>query len=94
MTRHDAIVIGTGQPALRWPGALRRLAGASPSSSARPSGGLFGSAILGQLFDRFGWAACVAGMGAALAVAAVLARHLRLAAEDPPAQATIAITKL
>ena len=27
-------------------------------------GGLVGSAVLGQLFDRFGWTACVAGIGA------------------------------
>ena len=31
-------------------------------------GGLVGTAVLGQLFDRLGWAACVAGIGAALAV--------------------------
>jgi predicted MFS family arabinose efflux permease len=41
-------------------------------------GGLIGSAALGQLFDRLGWAACVAGIGAALAVAATLARHLEI----------------
>jgi len=41
-------------------------------------GGLVGSAALGQLFDRLGWAACVAGIGAALAVAAMLARHLEI----------------
>ena len=35
-------------------------------------GGLVGQAVLGQLFDRFGWAACVAGVGVALAVAALL----------------------
>jgi len=39
-------------------------------------GGLVGSAVLGQLFDRLGWAACVAGVGAALAIAALLAAHL------------------
>jgi predicted MFS family arabinose efflux permease len=39
-------------------------------------GGLAGSAILGQLFDRFGWGACVAGIGAALGVAALLAVKL------------------
>ncbi|MFL5005190.1 MAG: MFS transporter [Microvirga sp.] len=39
-------------------------------------GGLVGSAVLGQIFDRFGWAACVAGIGAALALAALLARRL------------------
>jgi predicted MFS family arabinose efflux permease len=41
-------------------------------------GGLVGSAILGQLFDRVGWAACVAGIGLALAFAALLAAYLRL----------------
>src|ERR1700760_348073 len=30
------------------------------------AGGLAGSAVLGQLFDRFGWTACVAGIGGAL----------------------------
>lgn len=43
-------------------------------------GGLVGSAALGQLFDRFGWAACVAGIASALAVAAVLAARLRMPA--------------
>ena len=42
-------------------------------------GGLVGSAALGQLFDRFGWAACVAGVALALAVAAMLTVRLRLA---------------
>jgi YNFM family putative membrane transporter len=41
-------------------------------------GGLVGSAALGQLFDRLGWAACVAGIGAALAVAAMLGRRLEI----------------
>ncbi len=41
-------------------------------------GGLVGSAVLGQLFDRFGWTACVAGVGATLLVAGVLATRLRL----------------
>ena len=35
-------------------------------------GGLVGSAVLGQIFDRFGWAACVAGIGAALAARGAL----------------------
>jgi predicted MFS family arabinose efflux permease len=39
-------------------------------------GGLVGSAILGQAFDRLGWAACVAGVGAALLLAGLLARRL------------------
>jgi hypothetical protein len=42
-------------------------------------GGLVGSAVLGQLFDRLGWLACVAGVGAALAAASALAAKLRLA---------------
>jgi predicted MFS family arabinose efflux permease len=46
-------------------------------------GGLVGTAVLGQLFDRFGWAACVAGIGAALAVAALLGLRLKLAAREP-----------
>ncbi|MEC9369570.1 MAG: MFS transporter, partial [Pseudomonadota bacterium] len=36
-------------------------------------GGLAGAALLGQVFERFGWAACVAGIGLSLAVAAILA---------------------
>ena len=40
-------------------------------------GGLIGAAVLGQVFDRFGWTACVAGIGASLALAAVLAAHLK-----------------
>ena len=42
-------------------------------------GGLMGAAFLGQLFDRFGWTAtaCVAGIGASLLVAALLALFLK-----------------
>jgi predicted MFS family arabinose efflux permease len=39
-------------------------------------GGLVGSAVLGQAFDRFGWAAAVAGVGVALAIASALAIRL------------------
>jgi MFS transporter, YNFM family, putative membrane transport protein len=39
-------------------------------------GGMAGSAVLGAVFDRFGWSACVAGIGASLAVAAWLAGRL------------------
>lgn len=45
-------------------------------------GGLVGSAVLGQLFDRFGWTACVAGVGATLIVAGALAARLRLPPES------------
>ncbi|MBR0824458.1 MFS transporter [Bradyrhizobium manausense] len=40
-------------------------------------GGLVGTAVLGRLFDAFGWTACVAGVGAALAAAAWLTFSLR-----------------
>jgi predicted MFS family arabinose efflux permease len=41
-------------------------------------GGLVGSAVLGQLFDRLGWYACVAGIAASLALAAALALRLQM----------------
>jgi len=40
-------------------------------------GGLAGAALLGQVFDRLGWPATVAGVGVALAIAAWLASQLR-----------------
>jgi predicted MFS family arabinose efflux permease len=40
-------------------------------------GGLVGSAMLGMVFDRLGWAACVTGIGAVLATAAGLTIRLR-----------------
>jgi predicted MFS family arabinose efflux permease len=40
-------------------------------------GGMVGSALLGQIFDRFGWAWCVMSISAALATAALLAARLR-----------------
>src|SRR6266478_8269500 len=45
-----------------------------------------GKAVLGQLFDRFGWTACVAGVAVSLAVAALLTRHLVL--NPPPSGAS------
>ena len=36
-------------------------------------GGLLGTAVLGPIFDRVGWAACVTGIGLALAIAGLLA---------------------
>jgi MFS transporter, YNFM family, putative membrane transport protein len=45
------------------------------------AGGLVGTAILGQIFDRVGWPACVAGIALSLAAAAVLARHLTVPVE-------------
>jgi MFS transporter, YNFM family, putative membrane transport protein len=40
-------------------------------------GGLAGSAVLGQVFDRFGWTACVIGIGASLLLASALTVRLR-----------------
>jgi len=52
------------------------------------AGGLVGTAILGQIFDRIGWPACVAGIGLALGAAAVLAHRLKLQADPAPAMRT------
>ncbi len=41
-------------------------------------GGLVGSAVLGQVFDRLGWTACVLGIGAALALGGLLAIRLEI----------------
>jgi predicted MFS family arabinose efflux permease len=48
-------------------------------------GGLAGTAVLGLLFDRFGWEACVAGIGAALAAAALLGSRMKSPAPLPAA---------
>jgi len=40
-------------------------------------GGLVGTAVLGRLFDSFGWHACVAGVGVTLAAAALLTFALK-----------------
>jgi MFS transporter, YNFM family, putative membrane transport protein len=40
-------------------------------------GGMAGTAVLGQIFDRFGWSACVAAILAALVLAAILATRLK-----------------
>jgi predicted MFS family arabinose efflux permease len=48
------------------------------------AGGLVGSAVLGQIFDRFGWSACVAGIGVALAVAAWLTCYLNATSKRIP----------
>jgi predicted MFS family arabinose efflux permease len=44
------------------------------------AGGLVGSAVLGPVFDRVGWEACVAGIAIALGAVAALAFGLRLPA--------------
>ena len=45
-------------------------------------GGLIGSAVLGQIFDRLGWGACVMGIGTALALAVLMAARLRAPVMD------------
>jgi MFS transporter, YNFM family, putative membrane transport protein len=42
------------------------------------SGGLVGTTILGQIFDRIGWPACVGGIALSLTVAALLAVRLNV----------------
>ena len=49
-------------------------------------GGMVGSAVLGQLFDRFGWTACVAGVGASLAIAACVTTQLKLPSDTERSQ--------
>ncbi len=52
----------------------RRRATAAPQADSIWLAAYFaGGVVLGALFDRFGWPACVAGIGGALAVACVLA---------------------
>jgi MFS transporter, YNFM family, putative membrane transport protein len=51
-------------------------------------GGLVGTVVLGQIFDRFGWAACVGGIGVSLVIAAVLAVRLKMSAAFAMASAT------
>jgi predicted MFS family arabinose efflux permease len=41
------------------------------------TGGLVGTAALGQAYDHLGWGACVAGVGASLVAAALLTRRLK-----------------
>jgi hypothetical protein len=50
-------------------------------------GGLAGSAALGQVFDRIGWPACVAGIGLSLALGAVFTARLTLHTAAVPAPA-------
>ena len=45
--------------------------------SAYYFGGLVGAALLGQVFDRFGWPSCVIAIGLALAFAAALSAFLQ-----------------
>ena len=49
------------------------------------AGGVVGAAVLGMVFDGYGWGATVAAIGAALTLAAVLAIALRLPQASAPA---------
>jgi predicted MFS family arabinose efflux permease len=51
------------------------------------SGGLVGTAVLGQVFDRIGWPACVGGIGVSLGAAALLTLRLKLSAHNQPRHA-------
>ena len=46
------------------------------------AGGLVGTAILGQVFDRIGWPACVGGIALSLGLAALLALCLKMPADN------------
>jgi MFS family permease len=46
-------------------------------------GGLFGTLILGALYDRLGWVGCVSGIGLALIVAIGLTAALTAETEEP-----------
>jgi predicted MFS family arabinose efflux permease len=52
-------------------------------------GGLVGSAVLGRTYEVLGWGGCVAGVGLALAVAALLTSRLRPPAREEPPPADI-----
>jgi MFS transporter, YNFM family, putative membrane transport protein len=69
-----AQAVATGFVSLSAPEA--RSAASGLYLAAYFSGGLAGTTLLGQLFDTFGWEACVAGIGASLLLAAGLALTL------------------
>jgi MFS transporter, YNFM family, putative membrane transport protein len=56
-------------------------------------GGLSGSAVLGQFFDRLGWTACVVGIGIALAAGALLATRLIAAGHRGDAASAFQFTR-
>ncbi len=58
--------------------ATDRAAGSGVYLAAYFTGGLVGTAVLGMVFDRFGWEGCVAGVGLALGLAALLGFKLRI----------------
>jgi MFS transporter, YNFM family, putative membrane transport protein len=48
------------------------------------AGGLVGTAILGQIFDRIGWSACVGGIALSLGIAALLTTCLKVPTDNQP----------
>jgi predicted MFS family arabinose efflux permease len=78
------VAIGTFFAQAVTTGLVGRIAGAGRGSASGLylasyfSGGLVGTALLGAVFDRFGWPGCVAGIGLALIAAAALAGRLRV----------------
>jgi len=56
-------------------------------------GGLAGSAVLGQVFDRLGWTACVAGIGASLTIGALLATRFIAPGHRPDAATAFQLAK-
>lgn len=53
-------------------------------------GGLVGSAVLGPVFDRWGWTACVVGIGMSMVLGAVLTLRLRM---EEPASDTLSSSR-
>ncbi len=53
-------------------------------------GGLVGSAVLGPVFDRWGWTACVVGIGLSMVLGAVLTLRLRM---EEPASDTLSSSR-
>lgn len=51
-------------------------------------GGLVGSAVLGQVFDQWGWTACVIGIGVSLLIGTLLVTRLLIADGHRPDAAT------
>jgi predicted MFS family arabinose efflux permease len=76
-----AQAVATGEVARRAGG--RGALASGTYLAAYFSGGLAGAAVLGMLFDRYGWPACVAGIFVALLAAAALATRLGPETEWP-----------
>jgi YNFM family putative membrane transporter len=58
--------------------ATDRAAASGVYLAAYFTGGLVGTAVLGAIFDRFGWEGCIAGVAIAIGFASLLGLRLRL----------------